>query len=158
VRLTGIVLLGSPRSEAADHAHESSTLMLGPIMVLVVLCLTVAIVPQTVASSCMGTLDQVLNRDSSPLQPELAASDAPLTILGNLNALTLFTIGVVVLGFLVLSRKTKSVEGPTWGCGFAKPTQRMQYTGRSFAELIAEHLLPRVLRPRITRQIPRGLF
>ena len=29
---------------------------------------------------------------------------------------------------------------------------------RSFAEMIAEHLLPRFLRPRTTRQAPRGLF
>ena len=34
----------------------------------------------------------------------------------------------------------------------------MQYTGRSFAEMIAEHLLPRFLRPRTTRQAPRGMF
>ena len=33
VRLTGIVLLGSPRSEAARHAHESSPWMLGPMAV-----------------------------------------------------------------------------------------------------------------------------
>ena len=35
VRLTGIVLLGSPRSEAARHAHESSPWMLGPMLLLV---------------------------------------------------------------------------------------------------------------------------
>ena len=34
----------------------------------------------------------------------------------------------------------------------------MQYTGRSFAEIMAEQLLPRFLRPRTTRQAPRGLF
>jgi hypothetical protein len=34
----------------------------------------------------------------------------------------------------------------------------MQYTGRSFAEMFAEHLLPRFLRPRTSRQAPRGLF
>jgi hypothetical protein len=34
----------------------------------------------------------------------------------------------------------------------------MQYTGRSFTEIIAEQLLPRFLRPRTTRQAPRGLF
>ena len=31
----------------------------------------------------------------------------------------------------------------------------MQYTGRSFAEMIGEHLLPRFLRPRTTRRAPR---
>ena len=55
------------------------------------------------------------------------------------------------------SRKAARAEGPTWGCGYVKPTVRMQYTGRSFAEMIAEHLLPRFLRPRTTRQRPAGL-
>jgi hypothetical protein len=34
----------------------------------------------------------------------------------------------------------------------------MQYTGRSFTEILAEHLLPRWLRPRTSRQAPVGLF
>ena len=38
VRLTGIVLLGSPRSEAARHAHESSPWMLAPMLLLGFLC------------------------------------------------------------------------------------------------------------------------
>ena len=48
VRLAGIALLGSPRSEAAMHAHESSRWMLGPMFVLVVGCLTMAMIPQVV--------------------------------------------------------------------------------------------------------------
>lgn len=38
------------------------------------------------------------------------------------------------------------------------PTVRMQYTGRSFAEMMAEHLLPRLLRPHTRRRAPRGWF
>jgi hypothetical protein len=34
----------------------------------------------------------------------------------------------------------------------------MQYTGRSFVEMIAEHLVPRCLRARTRRQAPLGLF
>ena len=39
-----------------------------------------------------------------------------------------------------------------------RPTVRIQYTGRSFAEMLAERLLPRFLRPRTNRHAPRGLF
>ena len=53
VRLAGIVLLGSPRSDAAEHAHESSAWMLGPMAVLVVLCLVVAAIPQAVVRMLM---------------------------------------------------------------------------------------------------------
>jgi hypothetical protein len=34
----------------------------------------------------------------------------------------------------------------------------MQYTGRSFTQILCEQLLPRFLRPRTTRRAPRGLF
>src|SRR5206468_280468 len=83
VRLTGIILLGSPRSEAARHAHESSPWMLGPMLLLVFLCLVVAMVPQTVTGWMAGVLDQVLGRQAGGTVVELASSVAPLTIVGN---------------------------------------------------------------------------
>jgi hydrogenase-4 component B len=88
----------------------------------------------------------------------LEASESPLYIVGNVNAWTLIAVAAVGAVLLVLSRKAMRVEGPTWGCGHVRPTARMQYTGRSFAEMLAEHLLPRFLRPRTTRQTPQGLF
>jgi hypothetical protein len=48
-------------------------------------------------------------------------------------------------------------ESATWGCGYAAPTARMQYTGRSFAQLYGE-LLPRSLRARVDVVRPEGLF
>ena len=59
---------------------------------------------------------------------------------------------------LALTRKSLRAQGATWGCGYAKPTTRMQYTGRSFAEMIADNLLPGFLRPRTARDPVRGLF
>jgi NADH:ubiquinone oxidoreductase subunit 5 (subunit L)/multisubunit Na+/H+ antiporter MnhA subunit len=158
VRLTGIVLLGSPRSEAARHAHESSPWMLGPMLLLVVLCLAVAMVPQVVTGWMAGALDQVLGRQAGGTLAELRSSEAPLSIIGYVNAGTLIAIAAGMLGLLAWSRRALRAEGPTWGCGYVRPTVRMQYTGRSFAEMIAEHLLPRFLRPHAARRAPRGLF
>jgi formate hydrogenlyase subunit 3/multisubunit Na+/H+ antiporter MnhD subunit len=158
VRLTGIVLLGSPRSEAARHAHESSPWMLAPMALLACLCLTVAVIPGTVASGFSGVLDQVLGRGAGPLFLGPETSDAPLAALGNANAWTLIALAATAAGSWLLGRKGALSEGPTWGCGYARPTARMQYTGRSFAEMIGERLLPRFLRPRTTRRAPRGLY
>jgi NADH:ubiquinone oxidoreductase subunit 5 (subunit L)/multisubunit Na+/H+ antiporter MnhA subunit len=157
VRLTGIVLLGSPRSEAARHAHESSPWMLGPMLLLVVLCLAAATTPWTVIGWMAAPLDQVLGREAGGTLADLESS-APLGTVGNVNAGTLIAVAVGTLGLLVWSRWAVRAEGPTWGCGYAGPTVRMQYTGRSFAEMIAEHLLPRVLRPHKARRPPEGLF
>ena len=158
VRLSGIVLLGSPRSEAAEVVHESSPWMIVPMLLLVFLCLTAAVIPQSVAALTLDTLDQVLGRARGTTMLDLGASDAPLQTLGNFN------VGVVVAGvamaavLLALTRKSLRAQGATWGCGYAKPTTRMQYTGRSFAEMIADNLLPGFLRPRTARDPVRGLF
>jgi hydrogenase-4 component B len=157
VRLTGIVLLGSPRSEAAQHAHESSPWLLGPMLVLIFLCLTVAVNPHVVVGSLLGVLNQLRGQEAGENRLDLDASES-LSIVGNLNAVLLVACGVLTALLLFWARKTRQPEGPTWGCGYVKPTARMQYTGRSFAELLAEHLLPGFLRPRTKRQAPRGLF
>jgi formate hydrogenlyase subunit 3/multisubunit Na+/H+ antiporter MnhD subunit len=158
VRLTGIVLLGSPRSEAARHAHESSPWMLGPMVLLVFLCLAVAVVPQAITGSMAGALDQVLGWQPGQTVVELESSDARLSVVGHINALTLLAIAAGMIGLLAWSRRAVRAEGPTWGCGYARPTVRMQYTGRSIAEMLVEHLLPRFLRPHTSRRAPKGLF
>jgi hydrogenase-4 component B len=158
VRLTGIVLLGSPRSEAARHAHESSPWMLGPMLVLVLLCLTVAVIPQAIVDLLLPVLSQLLGPDVGQGLPTLESSEVPLPTIGSINAVTLVAVGALMALIVAWARKTRQAEGPTWGCGYVKPTERMQYTGRSFAEMLAEHLLPRFLRPHATRRAPQGLF
>jgi formate hydrogenlyase subunit 3/multisubunit Na+/H+ antiporter MnhD subunit len=158
VRLTGIVLLGSPRSETARQAHESSPWMLGPMVLLMFLCLGVATVPQAVTGWMSSALDQVLARQAGGTLLELNSSETPLSIVGMVNSATLIAIGAGMIGLLAWSRRVVRTEGPTWGCAYVKPTVRMQYTGRSFGEMIAEHLLPRFLRPHTARHAPRGLF
>lgn len=158
VRLTGIVLLGSPRSEAAKHAHESSPWMLGPMVVLVFLCLTSAIFPHAVTGWMSGAIGQVLSREAWYALVERQRSEAPLSVVGSINAAALIAIASGMLGLLAWSRRGVQGQGATWGCGYNMPTVRMQYTARSFAEMIAEQLLPHFLRPHTARRAPRGLF
>src|SRR6185437_15347422 len=147
VRLTGIVLLGSPRSEAAEHAHESSPWMVGPMVLLVFLCLVAAILPQTLTGWMSGALDQALGQESGQTLVELQRSDAPLAAVGSVNTAALIAIAAGMLGLWAWSRRVVPGRGATWGCGYIRPTVRMQYTGGSFAATIADQLLPRFLRP-----------
>jgi hydrogenase-4 component B len=48
-------------------------------------------------------------------------------------------------------------RGPTWDCGFAAPSPRMQYTSGSFAGTAARWFSP-VLQPERVLRRPRGLF
>jgi formate hydrogenlyase subunit 3/multisubunit Na+/H+ antiporter MnhD subunit len=157
VRLTGIVLLGAPRSEAAARAHESSPWLLVPMLVLLVLCLTVAIVPQQIVCLMSGVLNQVLGYDSGAALGALPTGDGSLAALGSFNAWTYAAIALAAGILFYLTRKG-AAAGATWGCGYARPTPRIQYTGRSLAEMFAEHLLPNFLRPKTARLLPKGLF
>jgi hypothetical protein len=89
---------------------------------------------------------------------DLDQADAPLFTVGTANAWLLAAVGLVALALLGLTRRRPADTGPTWGCGYARPTVRIQYTGRSFAEMMAEHLVPRALRPHVKKQAPQGLF
>jgi formate hydrogenlyase subunit 3/multisubunit Na+/H+ antiporter MnhD subunit len=158
VRLVGVALLGTPRSEAAVRAHESSPWMLAPMLVLVAFCVGVAVAPGLVVGFFSPVLDQVLHQKPGGTLFELELADTPLFTLGTFNAWTLAIVGLVAAGLFALSRRTAPGRAGTWGCGYLAPTARMQYTGRSFAEMMAEHLIPRFLRPRTRRRAPRGLF
>jgi formate hydrogenlyase subunit 3/multisubunit Na+/H+ antiporter MnhD subunit len=157
VRLIGITLLGAPRSEAAAHAHESSPWMLFPVGLLVLQCLAVAIMPQAVVSAGRTVLEQLLGRDGSG-NDRLPQVSAMLVPLGALNLVLLAAAGVGTFVWMAWARRSPRALRATWGCGYVQPSARMQYTGRSFAELFAEHLLPRWLRPRVTKNLPEGLF
>lgn len=158
VRLTGIVLLGQPRSDAASQAHEASPWMTSPLLVLVLLCLTVAVCPGFVVRLIARPIDQLQGYVSGRTLSELAVSDASLATVGVVNAGVWVAVGGLAAVLVGLYRRNKPVPGPTWGCGYARPTTRMQYTGRSFAEFLAERLLPPALRPHISWKGPLGLF
>jgi hydrogenase-4 component B len=66
-------------------------------------------------------------------------------------------------GLLFLGRRLRAATPPassaTWGCGFAAPTSRMEYTASSYGELVLRSgLVPRALRPRVHVKPPRGIF
>ncbi len=92
VRLTGIALLGSPRSEAAGHAHESSPWMLAPMACLTLLCGAAAVLPQQVVRLLPGVLDQVPGRGAGDPIVSLEATEAALSTLGIIDASTMIAL------------------------------------------------------------------
>ncbi len=158
VRLAGIVLLGLPRSEAAARASEASRWLTAPMLVLVAFCLAIAVIPRAVVGCMAAPLDQVLGARPGQALAEFAASGSSLETIGSVNFGLMIVIAAGALAFRVLCRPAGRARGPTWACGYARPTARMQYTGRSFAEMTSAQVLPRFLRPRTRRTAPRGLF
>lgn len=155
VRVVGIVLLGQPRSDGAAHAHESSAWMTGPMLVLAVASLTVALMPNRVVALLTLVVTQL-----APV-----ATDALGSVVGSTRAIGVaalaiwLALGALTLVLVALTRGRERVRrDQTWGCGYPAPTVRMQYTGASFAELLAERLLPPPFRPRVACKAPDAIF
>jgi hydrogenase-4 component B len=154
VRLVGVALLGQPRGPAAEHAHESGRWMLGPMVILA----GAAVLMSLGASRLVTLLALPAAQIGGPsILTQAGVAGAALRPIGamGLALLGALLLGATVLGLMVRGRRAAD---DTWGCGYLAPTARMQYTGRSFAEILAERLLPRSIRPRVAIERPAAIF
>lgn len=142
VRLIGIVLLGEPRSPSAEHAHESTLGLLLPMVVLGAAVVGMAIVPDKLLQLAAPVAAQLFG---PAVAGNFVHGQNAVHLLGLLNAAVWAGLGLSAIAWLAFRRKPAApVE--TWGCGYAKPTTRMQYSARSFSEFVSSRLLPRSLR------------
>jgi formate hydrogenlyase subunit 3/multisubunit Na+/H+ antiporter MnhD subunit len=152
LRIVGVALLGEPRSAQARCAHESSHWLTAPMAVLLVSAAAVATFPAPVVAT--------VARASGSIRGDAAASgvDAPLRMVGTVNAIVWGAMLTVWAIFVWLRRARPTSRDATWGCGYLASTPRMQYTARAFAELFSTKLLPQRLRPRLSLVMPETLF
>jgi len=157
-KAASLTFLGAPRTQRAAHAHEAGPLMLLPMAALACLCVLLALSP--------ALLWPAAQRVALAWNPALAS--APSATLGAQTPEALVSLGWIQLGLLLvlglgswgLLRKVASGglrRAPTWDCGYASPTARMQYTSGSFSEL-ASRWFAWVLRPRPDIHKPRGVI
>ena len=155
VKVFGIVFLGSPRSEPAARAHEAPRTMLGGMTVLAVVCFVIGLVPWLASP--------LLQRAVNGWRPLLAAVPESLAAAAHLRWLSGAAIALLLIiaiaAFLLKSRLARLPTGTaeTWGCGYAAPTTRMQYTASSFAGMLV-NFFSGVLRPLIHSPDLRGPF
>jgi hydrogenase-4 component B len=155
VKVYGAVFLGAPRSESTRAAHESGVPITGSMGALVGACAVLGFAPLAVAP--------LLGRAAAAWAPELAPHLVPLaavTSLGWISASAVLLVATVVALALVLHarlRATPAGTAPTWDCGYAAPSARMQYTASSFADAIVA-FFGRALRPAWHAPVLHGPF
>ncbi|MCM2314985.1 MAG: hypothetical protein NDJ92_07530 [Thermoanaerobaculia bacterium] len=145
VRLTGTIFLGNSRSEQAAHAHESPLLMRIPMIVLAAAVIVTGLLPTVIVQPLQAVAPGALES----IAPFLGAIALPVQ---------LAALGTVALFVVLLAATRRSPRAVTWDCGYAAPTARMQYTGRSLGEWISERLTPDFLRPRVEAPMPFDMF
>ncbi|NOS71839.1 MAG: NADH-quinone oxidoreductase subunit H [Verrucomicrobia bacterium] len=131
-KVCGVVFLGTARSQAAAHAHESGPAMRGAMLVLGAACVAIGLAPVVFWPAVVRAVD-VWN-------PIWAGAETPIA----LGALSLFHVALAVLVLVAAVWFWKRVKrghlarAVTWDCGYVAPTPRMQYTAGSFASIITE--------------------
>lgn len=130
-KVFGGVFLGAARSPDAARAHDGGALMTGPMVVLALGCALIGLAPVLVVTP----LDHAVAAFLDGPAPSVA-SLAPLSQLSVMGAVLL---GVSASIGLVLWRRLAAAPvsaAPTWDCGYAAPTARMQYTTSSFGDFL----------------------
>ena len=136
-KVVGVVFLGSPRSGHAAHAHEAPRSMLAPMGLLAVLCAAIGLFPFAVLPPLGAAA-----ADWARVDPSLLAAASERAASGAAGVGAVAAALLLAAAALALLRRRRLAAHPalapveTWGCGFAAPTARMQYTGSSFAALL----------------------
>jgi hydrogenase-4 component B len=146
-----MIFLGAPRTQAAVHAHECGRWMRGPMVVLAVVCAVAGLAPVLFWPA--------LSRAVGAWNPAWAMREipAPLATLGAAQ-IVLAILVIAAAAWLWHQARANGVRrGPTWDCGYAAPTARMQYTSASFAGIVAGWF-GWILQPERKLRRPRGYF
>jgi formate hydrogenlyase subunit 3/multisubunit Na+/H+ antiporter MnhD subunit len=153
----GVAFLGEPRTPAASAAREPGALMRLATALLAIGCVAAGLGAPWLVAGIAPVIEGAI-----PLpRPAVAETVSLATRL-------LFLVTLIALAFLaivaalVLLRRALLGSRPvaraaTWGCGYARPTPRMQYTGSSFAQPLAA-LFHSILRTRRRWVAPTGPF
>jgi formate hydrogenlyase subunit 3/multisubunit Na+/H+ antiporter MnhD subunit len=153
----GVVFLGEARSDSARDAHAAPGLMQWPMLVLAGGCFLIALFALPIARASAAAVATVSRQTPFGVAAELEEALAPLSSVVLVSAAVLLVAGLLagVRKALLSGREVGS--SPTWDCGFARPSARMQYTSSSFAQPLTDFFAP-VLRTRKKLRAPQGLF
>lgn len=150
LKVTAILFLGAPRTKPAIHAKECGWTMRAAMVFQAGLVCLVGLFPAQAVRPLLWIVDTW--GVSWISQPQI-----PVPALGQVHrALFLLLLGVLLLAPRFLRRRGLR-RSPTWDCGYAVPTARMQYTGASFSE-IAARWFSWILQPQRLSQRVRGYF
>ena len=130
----GVVFLGAARSHEAAEAHEAAGPMCVAMALLALLCVAIGLAAPLVVSSLASVVAGASGLAADQVRGSLGAVTASLNMV-----VAVFAVLIVVAGLLWALRSHRLARAgirraPVWGCGFLRPTARMQYTASSFAQ------------------------
>ena len=153
VKVYGIVFLGTPRTAAAAHTHETGRSGRIGLVAGAVLCLAVGLAPVFALRLVSTPADELSGYAGTTMTDAIAGVSA----LWRVTAI--FAVLAACLAWLrrrLLAHRSVG-SASTWGCAYDVPTARMQYTSASFSSpLLAP--FDAIFATRVHRDGPAGYF
>ncbi len=149
----GTIFLGSPRTDLHQQPKEVSWVMRLPQYFILAIMLSIGLFPQFYFSIIQ---EIVSNFIPSPI---LIKGAVPASLLISISAIggsaILFILLLLLIYFIRtrFSRNRPASQESTWGCGYAVPSSRMQYTGKSYSKSLGKLLNFVVLEKKKYREI-----
>ena len=154
----GSIFLGEPRTKKAARAHEPAVALRGPMFLLAAACVALALgapaILRLLVPAAMAIVPQTLQDGMSAT---LATATMPVNFVCAFFWLLLALLALAALVRRWLLSRATVDRGPTWDCGYAAPSEKMQYSASSFVSP-ATILLRMFLRPQVSLEKPEGLF
>jgi NADH:ubiquinone oxidoreductase subunit 5 (subunit L)/multisubunit Na+/H+ antiporter MnhA subunit len=158
-RIGGIALLGTPRSQGSERAHEPPRGMWGPLAALAAACALLGLFPDLALRLALPAVAQASGTAVPELEEGLAPALHALAVPMRVGAACLVVLAIALVFLARRARARREVTASeTWGCGYSRPTARMQYTGASFGQLFLAGLAPRAFQPRGAIVPPTGVL
>ena len=138
-KASGIMFLGNPRTEKAANVKEDvSPVMLVPMGILSVATLLIGMFPQYfIGGVLMPTAMFVRNKMAYQVFNSIFDLTGAISV-----CFLIFFVMIVVLFALKAAMRKKSAKHCTWGCGYNRANNHMQYTASSYANLFISTLKP----------------
>lgn len=153
----GTAFLGVARHAGAARACDPGLAMRAPLAVLAGLCVALAVGAPLLLGRLAAAIAPLTGLPPAQVDAELARLTPALwrvVAVGLLFA----AVGLLLAGLRRWLLRGRPVHaGPTWDCGYAHPSARMQYGGASFAQPLVDLFRP-LLRTRESGPPPEGLF
>lgn len=141
-KVVGTIFLGTPRDSRCVAAHESPDGMTRPMLMLAGACAVIGLVPALISAPLMRVAAVVAHAAGNSADVVLAGAFDSSAV-----AMTWLAVGLaafVAAGWMARAAfpRVREAHGPTWGCGYAAPTPRMQYSASSLAAPLISVFMP----------------
>lgn len=152
----GTIFLGNPRTHLLQQPREVALSMRLPQYFILIIMLSIGLFPQfyfsivsEIVLRFIPTASDTSNLIPSPLLNSISS-------IGKFSMLFILLLLVIYAVRKSVSRARQISTSTTWGCGYAAPNARMQYTGKSFSKSLGKLLNFIILEKKKYKEISAG--